>query len=57
MTDEIYWREFDATWRAALDGLRRLLRKRRTNRAVRLATRRGLDTRTHIPAPKLAPRD
>lgn len=57
MTDEIYWQEFDAAWRAALDGLRNLLCKLRTNRLVRHAKRAGPDARTHIPAPKLAPRD
>lgn len=57
MTDEIYWQEFDAACRAALDGVHRLLRMLRTNRLVRHATRRGLDAQTHIPAPKLAPRD
>lgn len=57
MTDELYWREFDAAWRAALDGLRMLLRKLPTKRVVRHATRRGLDARTHMPAQNLAPRD
>lgn len=57
MTDEIYWQEFDAAWRAALDGLRRLLRKLRTNRVARHATRRGLDAQSHSPTPNLAPRD